>query len=208
MRAQAVVPSPRLSLSLSLSSLSTRKTTLTSSVPSFRSADAAAAAAAPTGRADTAVRISLAAPRVAAASIGGREAGGGAAWCMQWCVQAREEEGEREEGNSSADVPMFFFFFFPFSFLAFSTASFHNPPSTLPHPPPPSSNHARTRSSALYRCEIAFLAALPISAYVSPPPSSGWNTGSHPKSVGPRGSTMAPFVLPSKRMGVAPGPAA
>ena len=65
----------------SLSPPSTHPTeTPTSSVPSFTSAAAAAAAAAPTGRADAVVRISLAAKRVAAASIGGREAGG--AGCM------------------------------------------------------------------------------------------------------------------------------
>lgn len=57
-----------------------------------------------------------------------------------------------------------------------------------------------------YLCDIVFFMSLSISAYVVSKPS-GWNTGSHPKSAGPRAGTMLPSVRPTKVMGSASGPA-
>lgn len=50
-----------------------------------------------------------------------------------------------------------------------------------------------------------FFKSLSISAYVVSKPS-GWKTGSHPKSLGPRASTMLPGVRPTNVMGSASGP--
>lgn len=63
---------------------------------------------------------------------------------------------------------------------------------------------ARSLSSALRLCEIAFLASGLISAYVSLPGllfslPPGTNTQSHPKVLGPRGArAMLPWVRPTK----------
>lgn len=65
----------------------------------------------------------------------------------------------------------------------------------------------RSLSSARYRCDMLFFCPFDISAYVSVEPS-GSNTGSQPKSAGPRGSTILPSVLPTNRCGSSLGPSA
>ena len=61
---------------------------------------------------------------------------------------------------------------------------------------------ARNFSSARNLCEMEFFVSVSISAYVTSYPS-GSNTGSHPKSVGPRAGTIFPCVFPTNVVGSA-----
>ena len=80
------------------------------------------------------------------------------------------------------------------------------------------SSQDRSFSKALYRWLDAFFSSFVISAYVLFHPL-GWNTGSHPKLLGPRAGTMSPYhkithkngsptsQMPSNNITSAPGPA-
>mmetsp|Transcript_19559 Transcript_19559/g.54351 ORF Transcript_19559/g.54351 Transcript_19559/m.54351 type:complete len:243 (-) Transcript_19559:339-1067(-) len=77
----------------------------------------------------------------------------------------------------------------------------------LPNASALSARYTRTLARERPRWLILFFASFSISAYVLPPLSSGSKTGSHPKSSGPLGCTIFPFVRPSKTWISSPGPA-
>ena len=67
-------------------------------------------------------------------------------------------------------------------------------------------SHSWSWTSDFVRWLISVFVVFGISAYVCVYPS-GSNTGSHPKSVGPRAGTILPGIRPSNVTTSAPGPA-